>query len=451
LTDMKFLGLDFGTSGARACVIDHDKTVAWEQRVSYHDPAGQTPTDWRAALHTLLSALPKGIATQLQGVAIDGTSGTVLLCDESLQPVSHALLYHDNRAQQQAKQLKTIAPSGSTVCTATSGLAKFLWLTAPRPSAGRVSGGVPFTGAQQSNIHHAAYFLHQADWLTVLLSGQPGISDHHNALKTGYDVQQLCWPDWVAALPHAHLLPQVLAPGAIIGHIQPDIAAHFGINPQCAVHAGTTDSSAAFIATGVYETGIGVTSLGTTLVIKQLSAQRIEAPEYGVYSHRYGDLWLVGGASNSGAGVLRHYFDDTQLAALSARIDPLSDSPLDYYPLTKPGERFPINDAQLAPRVDPRPANDAEFLQGLLQGLARIETAGYARLAELGAPPLKRVVTNGGGAKNIVWQAMRERLLGVPVSTARHCDAAYGSALLSLNDFAFPSANPRTAQAEPAR
>ena len=73
-----------------------------------------------------------------------------------------------------------------------------------------------------------------------------------------------------------------------------------------------------------------------------------------------------------------------------------------------------------------------EFLHGLLQGLARIEAAGYAKLAELGAPQLKRVVTNGGGAKNTVWRTMRERLLDVPVSAAEHCEAAYGSALLCL-------------------
>ena len=415
-----YLGLDFGTSGARACVIGYDKVIIWQQRVSYPGPATQTPAEWRAALQELLAAVPKYIASALQGIALDGTSGTVLLCDEGLHPCSPALLYHDNRAQLQAEQLKAIAPHGHTVCTATSGLAKFFWFT------------------QQSDIDQAAHFLHQADWLTALLSGQPGISDHHNALKTGYDVERLCWPDWVMALPHSHLLPQVLTPGEVIGKIQPDIAALFGINPKCTVHAGTTDSTAAFIAAGVGETGVGVTTLGTTLVLKQLSEQRIEAPEYGVYSHRYGSRWLVGGASNAGAGVLRCYFDDALLAALSTGIDPLRDSPLDYYPLPGTGERFPVNDAQLKPRLEPRPGNDIEFLHGLLQGLARIEAAGYDRLAELGAPALKHVVTTGGGAKNIAWRILRERMLGVPVGTAEHGDAAYGSALLCLEEFHFP-------------
>ncbi|NOU00490.1 MAG: carbohydrate kinase, partial [Gallionella sp.] len=127
----------------------------------------------------------------------------------------------------------------------------------------------------------------------------------------------------------------------------------------------------------------------------------------------------------------RSYFSDTQLATLSAQINPLQNSPLDYYPLPKMGERFPINDAQLLPQLTPRPSDDVEFLHGLLQGLTRIEAAGYAKLTELGAPAIQRVVTNGGGAKNLVWQAMRSRLIGVPVEESVNSEAAYGAALLA--------------------
>ena len=140
----------------------------------------------------------------------------------------------------------------------------------------------------------------------------------------------------------------------------------------------------------------------------------------------------MGGASNAGAGVLRNYFSDEQLATLSEQINPLQNSPLDYYPLPKIGERFPINDAQLLPRLTPRPSDDVKFLHGLLHGLARIEAAGYAKLAELGAPVIQRVVTSGGGAKNLVWQQMRTKLIGKPISQAAQCEAAYGSALLCL-------------------
>ena len=408
-----YLGLDFGTSGARACVLDETGAIAHEDRIAYRDAAAQTPEDWRAALHTLLRQLPAAVSAKLQRIALDATSASVLLCDAELQAVSPALLYHDARAHAQARALKELAPAGHSVCSASSGLAKFLWLT------------------QNTDLENTAYFMHQADWLSALLTGIGGTSDYHNALKSGYDAELLCWPEWVMRLPHSRLLPHVLAPGSPIAAINPALAQHFSINPACNIHAGTTDSIAAFIAADVHLPGAAVTSLGITLVIKLLSEKRVEAAQYGVYSHRYGDLWLAGGASNAGGGVLRRYFSDAQLIELSRRIDPASDSPLDYYPLPRPGERFPHNDPDLAPRLSPRPGDDAQFLHGILQGLSRIEATGYARLAELGATPLKSVTTCGGGASNLAWQQIRARLLGVPVSQARHAEAALGAALLA--------------------
>ncbi|MDQ3268483.1 MAG: FGGY-family carbohydrate kinase, partial [Pseudomonadota bacterium] len=352
------------------------------------------------------------IAAELQSIAIAATSATVLLCDKELEPTAPALLYFDNRAREESEQLKQLVPPGHIVCSASSGLAKFLWLT------------------KHTELSNVAYFLHQADWLAALLTGRGGVSDYHNALKSGYDTERLCWPDWIKSLPHSNLLPQVVAPGANISNISSVVAQHFKINPACRVHAGTTDSIAAFIAAGVHEPGLAVTSLGTTMVLKLLSEQRVEAAQYGVYSHRFGNLWLAGGASNAGGGVLRQYFGDSQIEELSQHINPATDSPLDYYPLPLPGERFPINDLTLAPRLTPRPADDVLFLHGLLQGLSRIETAGYTKLAELGTSPLKSVTTTGGGAKNKVWRKIRERLLSVPVSVAECTESAYGAALL---------------------
>ncbi len=118
--------------------------------------------------------------------------------------------------------------------------------------------------------------------------------------------------------------------------------------------------------------------------------------------------------------------------ALSAQIDPNQASPLHYYPLLRPGERFPINDPSLAPQLEPRPESAIAFLHGLLESMARIEAEGYALLAAYGAPPLRRVYTAGGGAQNPTWTAIRQRHLKVPVLPAMQTDAAYGTALLGL-------------------
>lgn len=163
-----------------------------------------------------------------------------------------------------------------------------------------------------------------------------------------------------------------------------------------------------------------------------LSDRPIFAPEYGIYSHRIGDVWLGGGASNSGGGVLAEFFDSDALGDLSKRIDPATNSGLDYYPLTKPGERFPVSDPDYPPRITPRPADDALFLHGLLEGVARIEAQGFQRMAELGAPALRSIRTVGGGSENSVWTALRERILGVPGARADSRSAAVGVARLAL-------------------
>jgi len=97
------------------------------------------------------------------------------------------------------------------------------------------------------------------------------------------------------------------------------------------------------------------------------------------------------------------------------------------------GERFPISDPDLQPRLTPRPADDALFLQGIMEGIAGIELAAYRRLEALGAPAPKSVVTLGKGADNAAWSRIRERLLGIPVVRPAVAEAAFGTALLALN------------------
>jgi sugar (pentulose or hexulose) kinase len=404
------LGLDFGTSGARACVIDTSGRVVARANALYDLDDWMS---WVKALAWLVAELPKSVRHRLGAIAVAGTSGTVLLTDATNRPLAPALLYNDARALAEAERITRVAPAGHVAAMPTSALAKVLWLRT------------------QAGTARARYCTDQASWLAALLTGRPGLMDYHNALKLGYDVETLAWPDWVKSLGIASLLPRVVEPGSSLGMVPLEVAVKLDIPDDCTVRAGTTDSIAAFMAADARETGDGVTSLGSTLALKLLSTRRVEDAASGVYSHRWGRRWLAGGASNSGGAVLRQFFDDRRIASLSEKIDPSRDSGLDYYPLPAPGERFPVNDPQLAPRLSPRPEDDVRFLQGLLEGIARIEAQGYRRLAELGASPVKRVFTTGGGARNAAWTAIRARILGVPVMPARHTEAAFGAARLA--------------------
>ncbi|MGP1382671.1 MAG: FGGY-family carbohydrate kinase [Thainema sp.] len=408
------LGVDFGTSGARAIAVNPDGQIQSESRCAFSQ-SDQQPDQWQAALWSLLDQLPLEVRCRISAIAVNGTSSTVLLCDRNGVPVRSPLLYNNDCGKAVLDQIRRFAPADHVVLSATSSLAKLLWWeTQP-----------DFAQVQES------YLLHQADWISFLLHGQLGISDYHNALKLGYDVQQLAYPDWLRSQPLRSHLPKVLAPGAVIGTVTPEVSQRFKLPSDCVVCAGTTDSIAAFLASGAQHPGEAVTSLGSTLVLKLLSETRVDRAEYGIYSHRFGSLWLVGGASNTGGAVLQQFFSSAELQALSLQIDPEQDSGLDYYPLTKSGERFPINDPNLPPRMTPRPDDPVQFLQGLLEGMARIEAQGYARLQQLGASPLRQVFTAGGGAQNQVWTKLRSRYLGVPVFPSVQTEAACGTALLA--------------------
>ena len=409
-----YLGIDFGTSGARGIVIDVDNAILAEVKYLFADMAANNWIDsWQQALYSLLELIPLSLRTKIKAIAINGTSATVMLCDARGLPLAQPILYNDGRGVNCLEQIEKIAPANHVVVSATSSLAKLFWYS------------------RQPFFQQAAFFLHQADWLAFVLHGQLGISDYHNALKLGYDVEKLCYPHWLKNLPFADLFPQVLSPGTPVATITPTNCTRFNLSADCLVCTGTTDSIAAFLASGASQPGEAVTSLGSTLVLKLLSDRKVDDARYGIYSHRLGNLWLTGGASNTGGAVLRHFFSGRELVELSKQIDPQQASPLDYYPLLQPGDRFPINNPNLSPQLEPRPANSADFLHGLLEGIARIETLGYRRLQELGASKLTQVYTAGGGAKNNNWRQIRQRCLQVPVMSATYTEAAYGTALLA--------------------
>ena len=415
------LGIDLGTSGVRSAVLDPGGRVLCSARGTYGpDPNDRRdPEKWWAAvcacLDAQLVALQKAghRAGDITRMGVDGTSGSLVLTDNALVPVTRALMYDDGGFAPEAALIARVAPQPHIAQGPGSALARALRLIAE----------------DRSGL--AVHLLHQADFIAARLMGQGGRTDYNNALKTGFDPARAAWPDWMADLPlPAQLLPVAYAPGAVMAPVCKSVAQRFGFAQSAMVHAGTTDSIAAFLAAAAPTPGAAVTSLGTTLVVKLFATTRIDAPEMGLYAHRLGQGWLLGGASNTGGGVLTHFFSDAELVALSARIDPARPSTLDYYPLLKPGERFPINDPMLPPRLTPRPKDDAEFLHGLLESIARIEKRAYDQLVARGAAFPDCVTTAGGGAQNEVWSAIRARVLGVAVTRATSPEASVGTARL---------------------
>lgn len=410
------IGIDVGTSGVRCVAMGAGGEIIGQSSVRHTEfgPDLRNPELWwkavEAALKSLLQQVP---ASQIAALAVDGTSGTMLPVEAEGNPLANALMYNDAVGDQHIlDKISSHAPHDSAARGATSGLAKAMTF-AELPGLSRV--------------------LHQADWIAGKLSGIYSTSDANNALKTGYDPLREEWPEWIAATGYSlALLPDVVQPGTPAGTVSAKTAELFGFDPQTIVVAGTTDGCASFLATGADKIGEGVTALGTSLTIKVLSDKPISAPQFGIYSHRICDKWLAGGASNSGGKVLLKYFAQEQIESLCKQIDPETESGLDYYPLADIGERFPVADPELKPRLEPRPKDDALFLKGLFEGIASVEALGYQKLMELGCPQLISVRAVGGGAVNQVWSRIRTRKLGAPFLPAVSEEAAAGTARLAL-------------------
>lgn len=408
------LGIDLGTSGVRAAVLDGAGNVlaVTGTRFAGLGAADAPSVWWRALAHTLGALQARLSLRDVRSVTVDGTSGTLIAIDAAGAAIGPASMYHA-RADDDAvpARIDAIAPPDSAARGVGSPLARAVEL-ARRPGVRTI--------------------LHQADWIAGRLRGRFDATDANNALKTGGDPDALAWPDWVAEAGLAPaLLPAIHLPGAALGPVGAEGLAA-GLSPGAVVHAGTTDGCASFLATGADRAGDAVTALGSTLVVKLLSDVRIDAPSYGIYSHRIGGRYLVGGASNSGGAVLLGLFGVDRLAALTAGLRPDMPTGLDYYPLLRAGERFPVSDPAFQPRLEPRPADDGVFFQGVLEGMAMIEATGYARLEQLGATALRSVRTVGGGAANAGWTALRQARIGVPFLPSRSEDACVGAAFLGL-------------------
>ncbi|QOF74860.1 FGGY-family carbohydrate kinase (plasmid) [Aminobacter sp. SR38] len=410
------IGIDLGTSGARAVVMTPGFEIVAQGAAKLAD-FGPNPRDpkiwWQAVEVALKAVLVQVDRTWVHAIAVDATSGTLLPVDGQGVPLAEPLMYDDKVGDEALlARIAAVIPAESAAHGTTSGLAKAL-----------VFQSVP----------GVAKILHQADWIAGRLAGHFGTTDENNALKTGYDPIDRHWPDWLAAAGlRTALLPRVVAPGAPIETIEPAMAKALDLSEEVEIIAGTTDGCASFLATGADRPGDGVTALGSTLTLKLLCDRPIFAPEFGIYSHRLNGMWLAGGASNSGGKVLAHFFSADEIVRVSAAIDPDVSTGLDFYPLLEPGERFPVLDPAWPPRLTPRPADDAGFLQAMLEGISTIEKLGYDRLAELGAPPLQSMRSLGGGASNPAWTAIRQNRLGVPFPPAHSQEAAAGTARLAL-------------------
>ena len=260
-----FYGFDYGTSGVRCCMMDSLKSIVYEDTLAWSDLTADKDTlvtdKWERAMDQLLTKTPSTLRGNVERICVSGTSSSVLMYDQEKCSVSRQPRMYDFNVMQQCvdpscgsralEAIRAVCPTGSAANAATSTLAKVLaWhLETPMQTTERL--------------------VHQADYLVHYLTGEcatptsPAMfhSDWHNALKLGFDVYKLEYPSWLLDLLKkefgwstelvTNFLPRVSEPGRTVASVNGRMSKELGFNhPDCRVVAGTTDSIAAFLASG---------------------------------------------------------------------------------------------------------------------------------------------------------------------------------------------------------
>ncbi|MER7878253.1 FGGY family carbohydrate kinase [Streptomyces solisilvae] len=425
--DAVHLGLDLGTQSVRAVAVDGTGTLlaaASRPLTSHRDGVRheQDPERWWSAAGDACREALSGIDNRrVRDMAVDATSGTVLLADPSGTPLTPALMYDDGRAADHADRVNTVGAAvweklGYRTMQPSWALPKILWLL------------------QHTDVPPGARLLHQADLITWRLTGRRTASDASHALKTGYDLLADRWPaEELAALgvPDG-LLPEVVHPGTVIGAVCARAAAVTGIPVGTPVVAGMTDGCAAQIGAGALSPGAWNSVLGTTLVLKGAALRPVRDPAGVVYCHRGpGGSWLPGGASSSGAGVLTRRFPGADLDALTERAAATGSTAVVYPLVGERGERFPFRAPDARPFVLGEPTGAAEEFHACLLGVACVERLCLDHLDHIGAPVDGPLSLTGGGARNRYWSQLRADLLGRSVTLPAQGGSAVGMAVLA--------------------
>ncbi len=416
------IGIDCGTSGVRAVAVNSCQQILAESALALTE---QTPAHWwkttLSVLDDLFSQLHQTVvlANYQVAISLDATSSSLFLISRDGIPLTPVLMYYD-ACSNMASAIRSQLGSNSGAQGAQSSLAKALTL------ADSLAKQIP------QDQHWLV--CHQADWLLYQLSGQLGFSDENNCLKLGYDPVLQQWEKATLELIGQAHLPKVVAPATLIGDLKEALRERWQLPTSTQLASGTTDSIAAFLATGASMPGDAVISLGSTLAFKLLTHQPYFDAEKGIYSHRLWNQWLVGGASNAGGACLLEAFELSQLQLLAQQ--PLvQPSPVpDYYPLPSQrcGERFPVNDPHLCAPSLPHTLDASERFSALVHGLVAIEQLGWQILSEGCEQPITRLYACGGGNKNPAWEGLRKATLTMPHWQPLSEQAAVGAAMLAL-------------------
>lgn len=449
-----YLGLDLGTSGVKALLINENQSIvgSGSGTLDVSRPhtgwSEQDPSHWIKATEDAILALKASHSKALaavRGIGLSGQMHGATLLGNDDQVLRPCILWNDTRSHVEASELDS-----DPRFRALTGNIVFPGFTAPKIAW--VKNNEPDLFAKIRRV------LLPKDYLRLWLTGEY-VSEMSDAAGTSWlDVGKRAWSSELLAatdLDTIHM-PSLVEGTEVSGVVKPDLASRWGMGSNVVVAGGAGDNAASACGMGTVSEGHAFISLGTSGVLFAANNSYLPNPASAVHTfcHALPDTWHQMGVILSATDALNWYAGITSRkpAELTTELGPNLRTPsgVTFLPYLS-GERTPLNDSAIRGSFHglEHASDRAVLTQAVLEGVAFAFRDCLHALAQAGTK-LERVTAVGGGSRSTYWLKAIATALEIPVDVPADGDfgAAFGAARLGL--IAAETAIPRDICAAPA-
>ena len=433
-----YLGIDIGTSGVKALLIDDKQTiinVAHADLSVSHPQFGwseQNPEDWVAAVNEAIEKLyqdnPQGIK-KVVSISLSGQMHGATLLDENDKPLRPCILWNDTRSHAEAKYL-----DAQPIFRKISGNIVFPGFTAPKLLW--VEKNEPKIFKKIKRV------LLPKDYIRFWLTGEYA-TDMSDASGTSWlDVQNRKWSDELLSASKMDIsqMPKLIEGTQISGHLKSSLVSQWGMSSSVIVSGGGGDNATSACGMGVVKSGRSFVSLGTSGVLFTVNDNFSPRPESAIHAfcHSIPNTWHQMGVILSATDSLNWLSSllnqDTESLVNSLGKNLMPPSGLFFLPYLS-GERTPHNDAQIRGSFIglEHGHEKKDLVQAALEGVTFAIRDNLEAL-KLAGTTIERITAVGGGSNSDYWLQSIATSLNIPVDLPQDGDfgGAFGAARLAL-------------------
>jgi len=444
---MYFLGVDVGTGGTRALILDENGRVIsseTQEHEAFASPrigwAEQDPEDWWRACGLAVRRALADASIDGERIACVGFSGQMhgaVMLDARDAVVRPALIWCDVRTEKQCRDL-TAAIGAERLIRLTCNpalpnftLTKFLWVRENEPD----------------NWSRVRSVMLPKDYVRYRMTGERAIDVAEASGTLLLDVANRRWSAEViqAAEIDPLMLPKLYESQEICAKVTTSGAEATGLKAGTPVVAGAGDQAAGATAMGIVAPGAVSATIGTSGVVFAATGRPSLDPlgRLHTFCHAVPGRWHVMGVTQA-AGLSLRWFRDRFGAAADDGCDayerltaeaaeaPAGSDGLLWAPYLM-GERTPHLDPNARGALIGLTASHtrAHVIRSILEGVAFSLRDTFTLFAEMGVP-VGRIRLGGGGARSPLWRQIQADIYGREVEIVEAEEgAAYGAAILA--------------------